>query len=264
MLRSFSTLKNGIERAMDTHDVLANNMANINTVGFKQSKMVFQDIREVEIQKLQGQQEIDPLQSDNLKAGSLSLGPAVSQMMIDFSQGDFITTGNKLDFAINGDGFFAVQNKDGEEVYTRKGNFTIDSQGYLSTTDGQRVMNRHSNAPIKIEMLNENPDNMVITKEGDITFNKEVIGALKVVDFANKTTLIQTDGAAFKNYDPTNAPKIMRDANIMQGSLESSNANSITTLLKSIEASRSYESMETAMQTTSDTLQKVVNQVGRF
>jgi len=264
MLRSFGTIRNGIERIMDSNDVIANNMANINTIGFKQSSILFKDIREVEIQKLQGKQEYDPLSTASKSAGTLSLGPEVSKMMIDFSQGDFITTGNKLDFAISGEGFFTVQGKNNEELYTRKGNFTIDSQGFLSTTDGQRVINKDSNAPLRIEMQNKRPEDILVTQDGTITFGKEKIGALKISDFKDKTTLIPVDGAAFRNSDSTNGPTVARNTNVMQGSLETSNANSITTMLKSLESLRSYESMSGAMQTTSDTLQKVVNQVGRF
>lgn len=263
MLRSFDTIRNGIERVMDSNDVVANNMANINTIGFKQSKLLFKDIREVEIQKFQNnKQEIDPLNTDPKSAGKLSLGPEVSKMMIDFSQGDFVTTGNKLDFAITGEGFFTVQGQNNEQLYTRKGNFTIDSQGFLSTTDGQKVLG--SNGPIRIEMQNKRPEDITVTKDGAITFGKEKIGALKISQFQDKTTLIPTEGTAFSNSNPTNAPIVARNANIMQGSLETSNANSITTMLKSLEGLRSYESMSGAMQTTSDTLQKVVNQVGRF
>lgn len=264
MLRSFGTLRNGIERAIEANDVIANNMANINTIGFKQSKLLFKDVQEVEIQKLQGKTEFEPGSTESNSAGKLSLGPEVAQLMIDFSQGDFITTGNKLDFAITGDGFFAVQGANNEELYTRKGNFTIDSKGYVSTTDGQRVINRDSNAPIRIDVQNKNPENILVTKEGNITFGNEKIGALKICDFQDKTSLTPVEGAAFRNTNPANTPKVKRDATVMQGSLETSNANSITTMLKSLEALKSYESMSGALQTTSDTLQKVVNQTGRF
>jgi flagellar basal-body rod protein FlgG len=185
-------------------------------------------------------------------------------MMIDFSQGDFLTTGNKLDFAISGEGFFTIQGQNNEQLYTRKGNFTIDSQGFLATTDGQRVINKDNNAPLRIEMENKRPEDIIVTQDGVITFGKERIGALKISEFQNKTTLIPVEGAAFRNSDVTNAPRLAKAPNVMQGSLETSNANSITTMLKSLEALRSYESMSGAMQTTSDTLQKVVNQTGRF
>lgn len=263
MLRSINTLRNGIERVMDTNDVLANNMANINTVGFKQSKILFKDIREIEIQKLQGKaDEYDPTAQAPQVAGTLSLGPAVSKMMIDFSQGDLITTGNKLDFAINGKGFFAVQGADSEEVYTRKGNFVIDQDGFLSTTDGQKVLDRATSAPIRFDMENKNPENIVVQEDGLIVYGKETKGYLKVVDFQNKEVLTQADNASFKNNGGT--PEVINRPEIVQGSLEGSNANAIGTMLKSIEASRSYESMTSAMQTTNETLQKVVNSTGRF
>lgn len=263
MLRSLNTIKNGIERVMDTNDVLANNMANINTVGFKQSKILFKDIQEVEINKLQNKSdEYDPTSSSSSQvAGTLSLGPAVSKMMIDFSQGDFITTGNKLDFAINGKGFFAVEGANNEEVYTRKGNFVIDQNGFLSTTDGQKVLNRDG-GQIHFDMENKNPENIVVQQDGLINYGKEIKGYLKIVDFQNKEGLTPTEGAAFNSNGA--ASETIIKPNIMQGSLEGSNANAIGTMLKSIEASRSYESMTSAMQTTSDTLQKVVNTTGRF
>lgn len=263
MLRSFSTLQNGIERVMDTNDVLANNMANINTYGYKQSKVLFKDIQEVEIKKLQQQQGFDPTEQQGAQtAGRLSLGPAVSQMIIDFSKGDYITTNNKLDFAINGDGFFCVQGANNEELYTRKGNFVINSQGILTTTDGLAIVNRDTNGPIRMQMDNRNPENIVVQKDGLINYGKEQIGHLKVVDFQNKDVLSQADGANFRNNG--GAPTLMRNPEIMQGALETSNANAIGTMLKSIEASRSYESMMGVVQQTSDTLQKVINQTGKF
>lgn len=260
MLRSFNTLKNGIERVMDTHDVYANNMANINTVGFKQSKVMFKDIQQVEIQKLQANaNEYDPTETVK-SAGKLSLGPEVSQMVIDFSQGDFITTNNKLDFAIHGDGFFALRNQNNEEVYTRKGNFTVDSKGFLTTSDGQKVLNR-SNAPIKIDIATK-PEQIIVQKDGLINYGKEKLGYMKIVDFADKTALTQVEGTAFASNGAT--PTVVKNPDVLQGALEGSNANAVGTMLKSIEATRSYESMATVMQTTSDTLQKVINQTGRF
>lgn len=261
MLRSLTTLKNGIERVMDTHDVYANNMANINTMGFKQSKMMFKDIREIEIQKLQNKSnEYDPT-STPTPAGKLSLGPEVAKMVVDFSQGDLITTGNKLDFAIHGDGFFAVKGADNQELYTRKGNFVIDSKGFLTTTDGQKVLGRDSNQPIRFD-ITKNPETIVVQKDGLVNYGKEKIGYLKIVDFADKTVLSPVEGSAFQNNGGT--PSKVKNPDVMQGALEGSNANAVETMLKSIEASRSYESMATVMQTTSETLQKVINQTGRF
>lgn len=260
MLRSLTTLKNGIERSMDTHDVYANNMANINTVGFKQSKVMFKDIREVEIQKYQNKpNEYDPT-NPPVPAGRLSLGPEVAKMVVDFSQGDFITTNNKLDFAIHGGGFFAVKGADNQEVYTRKGNFTLDSKGYLTTSDGQKVLNR-SNGPIKID-VSVKAEQIIVQKDGLINYGREKLGYMKIVDFADKTGLTQVQGNAFASNGAT--PTIMSNPDILQGALEGSNANAVETMLKSIEASRSYESMAAVMQTTSDTLQKVINQTGRF
>lgn len=261
MLRSLTTLKNGIERTMDIHDVYANNMANINTVGFKQSKLMFKDIREVEIQKYNNRpDEYDPANPPT-PAGKLSLGPEVAKMVIDFSQGDFITTGNKFDFAIHGDGFFAVKGANGEELYTRKGNFIIDPQGFLTTTDGQKVMTGDTNQPIQFD-ITKSMDNVVVQKDGLIVHGKEKIGYLKVVDFADKSVLSPAESAAFTSNGAR--PDKVGNPDIIQGSLEGSNANAVGTMLKSIEASRSYESMSTVMQTTSDTLQKVINQTGRF
>lgn len=260
MLRSFNTLKNGIERIMDVHDVYANNMANINTVGFKQSKIMFKDIQEVEIQKLQNRpNEYDPTAAPT-SAGKLSLGPEVAQMVFDFSQGDFITTNNKLDFAIHGDGFFAVRGADNQELYTRKGNFTLDSKGYLTTSDGQRVLNS-SNAPIRID-VGMKAEQIIVQKDGLINYGKEKLGYMKIVDFANKDVLTQVQGNAFSSNDAQAVA--VKNPDILQGALESSNANAIGTMLKSIEATRSYESMSSIMQTSSDTLQKVINQTGRF
>ena len=264
MLRSFSSLQNGVERILDANDVLANNMANINTIGYKQAKMVFKDMQEVAIKKMQNTNEFDPTVNPSLYAGSLSLGPEVSQMMIDFSQGDFITTDNKLDFAIKGDGFFVVQGPNNEQMYTRKGNFTLDANGFLTTTDGYKLLKREDNLPIKINMDNKDPNSLIITEDGLINYDKETLGYLKVVEFADKSTLVPIEGAMFRNEVAQNRPNLVRKPEIIQGALESSNANSISTMLKSIEASRCYESMTSAIQTTNDTLQKVINQTGRF
>ena len=260
ILRSISTLKNGIERVMDVHDMHAHNLANVNTIGYKQTKMIFKDIQEVEIQKHQNRtDEYDPLAGPS-GAGKLSLGPEVAKMIIDFSQGDFVTTGNKLDFAIHGDGFFAVQGEN-EELYTRKGNFVIDSQGYLTTTDGQKILNRENNQPIQFDTSKTLAD-IVIQQDGLINHGKERMGYLKIVDFADKSVLSPVEGAAFTSNGVRGETMLRPD--IINGSLESANSSAVETMLKSIEAARSYESMATVMQTTSDTLQKVISQTGRF
>lgn len=247
---------------MSVNDVIANNMANVSTTGFKQTKVLFKDIQEVEIMKLQGKEEIDPSNKD-MVAGQLSLGPKIDLLSVDFSQGDLVTTGNTLDLAINGDGFFALEDADQNKYYTRGGNFTLSNDGYLSTVDGKFVLNEQG-ARIFLDTQTLEGDGLVVTQDGHITYGTERLDTIGITDFEDKSTLVPRDGTLFENIDPTNLGQTPKNINIVQGALETSNANSVQTMIKSIEALRSYEVMTNSLKMTGDTLKMAVTQVGRM
>lgn len=263
MLRSFNTIKSGIEGTMSVNDVIANNMANVNTTGFKQTKILFKDIQQVEIMKLQGKEEFDPTNQESNIAGSLSLGPQIDKYTVDFTQGDLITTGNTLDLAINGEGFFAVEDNDQNKFYTRNGNFTLNNEGYLSTTDGKFVLNKEG-ARIFLDIQNLEGEGLVVTQDGHIAYGSERLDTIGITKFQDMSTLVPRDGTLFENVDSKNLGQEPENINIVQGALESSNANSVQTMIKSIEALRSYELMTNALKMTGDTLEQAVTKVGRF
>lgn len=261
MLRSFNTIKNGLTGIMDVNDAISNNMANVNTTGFKQTKVLFKDVQEVEILKLKGKDEIDP-QAKGSVAGTLSLGPEVDKYCIDFSQGDLVTTGGTLDLALNGDGFFQLEDNEGNHFYTRNGNFTLNNESYLTTTDGKYVLNQQGSR-IFLDTQTIDGEGLIVTNDGHITYGQQRLDTIGIIDFENKDTLAPRDGTLFENIDKKNQGNIPENINIVQGALESSNANSVKTMIKSIEALRTYESMTNSLKMSNETLQQAISRVGR-
>lgn len=271
MLRSLDTAKNGINTIVDLNDTLAHNMANVSTTAYKQTKLVFQDIQQVAVNNITADSEyfVDG-QTGSDSVGNLSLGPLTQKSVIDFKQGSIISTGNTFDLALNGDGFFKMKNQKGEEVYTRNGAFTLNTDGSIVDLEGNQLIDRQNN-PVRIDLQNSKVTDIVITQDGDINVKRgqpgsetfETIGSIDLVDFENRGDLKSLGGVYFQPRDNTLNPQIAPKAKIIQGSLETSNANAVNTMIKSIDAMRSYETMVNSIRTAGETLQKAITQTGK-
>ena len=220
-------------------DTIANNLANVSTAGFRASHNVFGSVLAT-----MGNSPLSILNQDANDYGVLS------GTHLDTSQGALVRTGNDLDLAMEGPGYFAVQTTTGP-VYTRGGNFRVSPQGQLITASGDPVMG--DNGPITIV-----GSPVSISPDGTISANGAISGRLKMVEFAPKVE-IQSAGGTYYTA-PAGAAIPAKNSQVRQGMLESSNVNPITIVVEMITAQREVETMRRVLTMFSTDLDKTAVQ----
>ena len=236
----------GLSRQMTLRrelDVVANNIANANTTGFKVEQLLI------------GTELGARARNDNVRPGvSFVLDNGVGR---DFSQGALTQTGRSLDFAIEGEGvFFKLQDGAGE-AYTRDGAFTLDPEGRLTTQGGAPVLGDGGEI-----ILNPALGELAVGADGTITQNGQLAGRLSVVRFDTLAAIEKGGDGLYRNR--SNAVAIYAtDARIQQGMLEASNVNSILEITNLIEVSRAYETITRLIEQTTDLSKRAVERLGR-
>ena len=272
ILRSFEAAANGMNALMDMNDNTANNLANVNTIGYKKGALRFKDIMQSAVYSQQGSIIRNTDESNYL--GSLSVGSASMQYTHDFSQGALTKTSNPYDVAIEGDGFFKVQDADGKIAYTRNGSFVVDNGYWLKTKQGEYVLdvNNRRIRMLPYDMEDETAfrdrKDIVIAENGNIEINsynqKVPLQTIGVWDFADKDDLFEIGDAKFVPRDEINNPELRSEKfSIQQGMLELSNSNVIREMINTINTTRNYESLTRVVSTNSEMLQTAVS-VGRI
>ncbi len=272
IVRSFESAANGMNALMDMNDNIANNLANVNTVGYKKGSLRFKDVMQSAVYSQQG--SIIRNTNENNYLGSLSVGSASMQYTHDFSQGALTKTSNPYDVAIEGDGFFKVQDADGNISYTRNGSFVVDNGYWLKTKQGEYVLDvdnrriRMLPYDMEDETAFRDRKDIVIAENGNIEINsynqKVPLQTIGVWDFADKDDLFEIGDAKFISRDEINNPELRSEKfSIQQGMLELSNSNVIREMINSINTTRNYESLTKVVSTNSDMLQTAVS-VGRI
>lgn len=187
--------------------------------------------------------------------GSLSYGVRSSEVRTNFEQGQLYPTGNSLDVALRGKGFFCIETPEGER-YTRNGEFTKDSQGYLVTGEGYRVLGE--NGYITVE-----GKEITIDDKGEVFKDSESIGKLKIVDF-DDYKLLRKEGSGLTKVEENSGmqPQIV-SANVQQGFLEGSNVNSVKEMVEMLTVLRSYEANQKIIKMHDELLGKSVNEIAR-
>ncbi len=153
----------------------------------------------------------------------------------DLTQGAFETTGNPLDIAISGEGFFTIKTDEGLR-YTKKGQFALNADGAIVTSEGNLVLSE-ANEPIFIA---PNEEMISVSATGEVSTENGVVAKLKIAEFENQQKLVKTAGVMFENTEPANLKNVSAST-VVQGALEQSNVNGITELTKLINVQRSYE-----------------------
>lgn len=166
-------------------------------------------------------------------------------------------TGNNGDFAIAGNGFFTVQGTNGENTFTRNGNFSVDPQGYLITNNCGRVMG--FDGPIKIPPGKQYD----VNDRGIVTVEGQQVGRLRITEFGDLNELYKVGTSSYKPKDSTNVGQISSSPQIKQGFLEGSNVNIIGEMVQMMDIQRAYESNEKVLQAEDQMLQKAINEVGK-
>jgi flagellar basal-body rod protein FlgG len=250
MIRGLYTAASGMLAEQFVQDALAGNLANINTVGFKQDIPTFKALHEMALRRFGGAND-----HDGAPIGTLGTGVAFDGTMPDPSSGPMLRTEIKTDVALSGPGYFAIKTGQGER-YTRDGQFHLDvkSDGvYLVDVNGNQVMGK--NGPINLKGV----DKFSISDDGRIFDQSKEIDRFKLVDFP--MTSLRKQGGNL--YSTTAAPTAAKP-NVRQGFLEQSNVNAVTSMVRMITIQRAYEAAARAVTAQDETLGKAVNEVGRL
>jgi flagellar basal-body rod protein FlgF len=221
-------------------ETIANNLANVSTTGFRASHNVFSSLLATT-----GNSPLSVLNQDANDYGVLS------GTQLDTSQGALVRTGNDLDFAMEGPGYFVVQSATGP-AYTRGGNFRVSPQSQLVTAAGDPVMG-DNNRPIT---LIGTP--ISISPDGTISTNGAISGRLKIVEFAPTIEIQSVGGAYYKA--PAGAAVAATRSQVRQGTLESSNVNPITSVVELVTAQREVETMRHVLTMINADLDKTAAQ----
>jgi flagellar basal-body rod protein FlgF len=239
-----NTLLIGLSRQVTLErqiDVIANNVANVNTNGYKADKSLFQEY-------------LSPVAHADNFIGRDRLFSYVQDRATwrDFSPGSTEQTGNPLDLTVDGTGFLAVQTPAGER-YTRNGSLQINGQGQLSTTDGQLVLG--TGGPITFQPNDRDivisADGTVTVREGINTLTDAVRGKLRVVNFAAPQQLVK-EGANLYSAPAGVAAQADTTSVVRQGFIEKSNVSAVAEMSHLMEASRAYTQIAQLMQQQSD------------
>lgn len=255
MLRALWTAASGMEAQQLNIDIISNNLANANTIGFKRSQGDFQDLL-YETLRTPG---ATSAQGNQIPTG-MQLGHGVRPVAIQkiFSQGDYQQTQNELDMAIEGDGFFQVLQPNGEIAYTRAGAFKMDSQGRVVTSDGY-PLDPEMSIPPDASSITIGADGTVSITQGGASEASEV-GTIQVSRFPNPAGLNAIGRNLFlpttaSGTAETGTPGESGFGTIAQGYLELSNVSVVEEMVNMIIAQRAYEINAKAIQTADDMLQ---------
>ena len=227
-------IKNTMLANLTKNEVVANNLANVQTNGYRKDTLF-----------------IEYMQNELTIKSSIST---------DFSQGRLTDTHNPLDIALQGPGFFTIETQD-EEYYTRDGHFAVGNSGELLTSSGDYIMGLSGR--IYLSTDGNKPADISINQQGDIYLDKEYLDTLKIVDVANKEALKKI-GAGYYSIDPAGDITLVENANIIQGNLEESNVNPINEMIQLIDLQRQYESLHRTIRSIDTALGKAANDISRY
>jgi flagellar basal-body rod protein FlgG len=257
MLRSLYSAAAGMNSQQMNLDIISNNLANVNTTGFKKSKIEFQELLYTTNRSAGAEVGNGNTLPTGLQVGTGSRPFATSKI---FTVGELKQTGEKMDVAIQGDGFFEVQMPDGTRAYTRDGNLKLTSDGRVTTSDGYAIQGGWQNIPT-------GTTNVTIAANGQVTLS----GAsgttsfqVQMVRFANPGGLDSLGRNLYKETTASGAPEIGNPGEngfgeLSQGYVETSNVKVVEEMVNLIQAQRAYEVNSKAVQAADDMMSQANN-----
>jgi flagellar basal-body rod protein FlgG len=249
MIKGLYTAASSMNVLEKKTNIRSNNLANVNTNGFKKSEGITRSFPKMLLSRIDANKP-------NKEIGELATGAFMEHSFKDMSQGNFQRTDNALDFAIEGEGFFVIETDTGDK-YSRDGNFTINSDSELVTQSGEHVLDTEGE---RIQLI---PDQAFrVSADGQITFNNGLQGAqIDLVNFEDEAELMQEGDNLYAAQD--GAAVVESESGIAQGYLEGSNVKIVEEMAKMIKTTRHYESNQKVISSIDQSLDKVINEVGR-
>ena len=235
IIEELNKLKQVMTAQMQRNDLVANNLANLNSRGFKKDQTFFDILKTADESRLQ------------------------LTTKTDFSQGTLENTQNPLDLAISGRGFFVVETEQGERL-TRNGHFTVNQDGFLSDSNGNMILGH--GGKIFLALDNHPPTAINICEDGRIFLDNQYIDQLKIVDVENYNVLKKASSNAFK-VEAGNSIIDIENPCVLQGNLENSNVNSIDEMVSLIEIQRQFESSQRVLKTIDNALKRAANSISK-
>jgi flagellar basal-body rod protein FlgG len=281
MVRGLYTGASGMIVQMGRMDVISNNLANVNTPSFKRDLAVMKSFPEMLIRRINddGVRILPQIGSYDLMpvVGKMGTGVELNEVFTEFTQGAFQQTSNDFDIALEGRGFFTVDTGDGVR-YTRNGSFLLDSEGYLVTKDGYKVLGENGSIRLK-------KNNFIVDEDGNVFENAEyrddpqrlvsmeenewnrtvLVDRLKIVDFPKIRYVKKVGESLYMETEYSGNAFIIRGERpkVHQGFLEASNVNPVIEMVNLIEVHRNYEASQRIVQAHDSALGRVVNEVGK-
>ena len=231
-------------------DILSNNLANINTNGFKEEKPYFRV------------SEVPPEVAEGLQENTISAGEPTSPLwqvlesQTVFTQGGLRATGSALDLALDGKGFFCIQAPEGVR-YTRNGSFTRNAEGELTTHEGLPVLGESGTIQI------DNGGRVTVDEAGNVSVGAVQVGQLRIVAFEQPNQLQRLNDSLFAPPELGAQESTPESVKVHQGFLELSNVEAVRTMTEIIEVLRGYESYQKVIQQIDETQAKAINEVGQ-
>ncbi|MBS4206780.1 flagellar hook-basal body protein [Bacillus sp. FJAT-50079] len=259
MLRGFYTAASGMYAQQRKTDMLTNNLANVNTPGFKEDQAAIRAFPEMLLQRVEKDQQGNP---SSEQIGTIHTGVYMQESIPRFIQGDMRQTEKQTDLALTdlagGTVFFAVEN--GDQVrYTRNGSFTIDANGLLTTDAGWPVLDVNGN---RITLASEQ---FTVDHYGNIEENGAFVAQLGIAATENPQALIREEDGLFRTEDGAPLPNADQatDFRITQGFIEASTVDASKAMTELMTAYRAFEANQKILQAYDRSMEKAVNEVGR-
>lgn len=257
MIRSLSIAKTGMDAQQTQLDVVANNLANVGTTGFKRSRAVFEDLMYQNLRQSGGQTSDQTRMPSGLQLGTGARIVATERI---HTQGNSTKTDNQKDLMINGDGFFQVLMPDGTAAYTRDGSFQTDQNGQLVTASGYPVQPAITLPPNATSLTVGRDGTVSVVQPGSAASVQ--VGQIQLATFLNATGLqskgenlyVETDSSGGANQS---APGQNGAGTLNQGYVESSNVNVVEELVNMIQTQRAYEINSKVVKTSDEMLARL-------
>jgi flagellar basal-body rod protein FlgG len=259
MIRALYTAATGMNAQEINVATISNNIANVNSTGYKKSRAEFQDLL---YQNLRLVGTLSPNGNQVPTGSQLGLGTKLGSVAKIYTQGDFIQTQNQLDMAITGKGFFQIALPDGTIAYTRAGSYKMNNTGQVVTADGLPLEPAITIPQDALQISIDQNGSVAVTQPGAVA--PTVLGTIQLATFQNQAGLQAIGNNAFQQTDASGAPTVGNPnsddrGKTQQGFLEMSNVSVVEEMVNLISAQRAYEMNSRTVQTADEMLQTANN-----